>query len=156
MTTMTKNKVTVDGIRYATHAAILNELFGKNYKLFIRAEYDLKNGYSVWFPVVTRTDSVVHATRSYNGWLNLLVNHDTEIHQYWPNARFANDMILSIQRRITFAKFKSSDKFQYEFIGVFEKDASLSDMDHTVYRRISTCYPIFDIQEGQNRCLGHE
>ena len=134
--------VTIDGKRYSTHAEVLNGLFGKHYKCYQRAECNLGNGYSVWFPVVTNTTNPAHAIPAYNGWKNALIKNDTEIHQYWPDPK---DAIAQTQnppykdiKRITFAKDSSGDK--YVFIGVFEKIQNAPD--HTVYKCIATQYPL--------------
>ena len=131
--------VKIDGTQYATHVAVLNGLFDKNYKAYQGAECKLGNGYSVWFPVVTRTANKTQATQAYNGWKNLLVNGDTEIHQYWPDPSKAPLQKAAKEKRITFAKFISGGKHWYEFIGVFEHVAS--KQDHTVHKRIAVRYP---------------
>ena len=132
----------MDGKRYATHAEVLNKLFGKSCDLWVKATYDLDNGYSVWFPVVSRTtnkNSPLVKTAD-NKWINLLIKNDTEIHQYWPQTQYASAELSTHQIRITFAKFYSGRKYWYEFIGVFEKIQNAPD--HTVYKRIATQYPL--------------
>lgn len=135
--------VTMNGVTYATHIEVLNGLFGKHYKAYQRAECKLGNGYSVWFPVVSRTtnkNSPAVQTAD-NEWVNLLINNDTEIHQYWPNQSHAPRQRLANEKRITFAKFFSGGTYWYKFIGVFEKDPNQTTQDHTVYKRIATQYP---------------
>lgn len=131
--------VTIDGKHYRMHAEVLNKLFGKKFKCYQKAECKLKNGYSVWFPVVTRTTNPVLAKTAYNGWRNLLVNGDTEIQQYWPDPSKAPIQRVAAEKRITFAKFFSGNAYWYEFIGVFEKVGNAPD--HTTYKRIAVRYP---------------
>lgn len=133
-------KLTTGDGPYATHAEVLNKFFGTNYRCYQRAEWKLDEEYSVWFPVVTRTTNPTLARPASNGWKNLLLNDDTEIHQYWPDPIFATGQILSERKRIVF--YRDSSGGRYVFAGVFAKDASQSDMKHTVYRRIATTYPL--------------
>lgn len=133
--------VIIDGTRYSRHIDVLNGCFCKNYKAFQGAECRLGNGYSVWFPVISRcpTKKSPQVNAAYNGWINLLVNGDTEIRQYWPDPSMAPQQKAAAERRITFAKFGTGNKYWYEFIGVFEKVAAAPD--HTTYKRVATQYP---------------
>ena len=135
--------ITTNGPQYRTHIKVLNGLFGKNYKAYQRAECNLGNGYSVWFPVVSRTTNKNSqmVKSADNEWINLLINNDSEIHQYWPDQAHALKQKLATEKRITFAKFFSGGAYWYEFIGVFEKDPNQTTQDHTVYKRIATQYP---------------
>ncbi len=133
--------VIMNGTRYRTHIEVLNGLFGKHYKSYQKAECKLGNGYSVWFPVVSRTTNKnsLSVKTADNEWINLLVCNDCQIQQYWPKATYANTAVRATEKRITFAKFFSGGTYWYEFIGVFEKVGNMPD--HTVYKRIATQYP---------------
>lgn len=104
---------------FATHADVLNTLFGYRYKSFQKAYKDLENGYSVWFPnIATRIGDQYLSSDDYWGWVNILSDSGDTVTQI-DNAAYTHHGTGEPDRNkcFIFARFERNKR--YTFIGLF-------------------------------------
>ena len=104
---------------FATHADVLNTLFGYRYKHFQKAYKDLDNGYGVWFPnIATRVGDQYLSSDDYWGWVNILSDSGDTVTQI-DNTAYTNRGIgePDKNRCFIFARFERNKR--YTFIGLF-------------------------------------
>lgn len=104
---------------FATHADVLNSLFGFNYKSYQKAFKHLENGYSVWFPnIATRVGDKYLSSDDYWGWVNILSDSGDTITQI-DNTNYTYDSQGEPDKSkcFIFAKFERNKR--YTFIGLF-------------------------------------
>lgn len=121
---MTEVRMYGDGIigpetSFATHADVLNILFGYHYKHFQKAYKDLGNGYGVWFPnIATRVGDQYLSSDDYWGWVNILSDSGDTVTQI-DNAAYTHNGTGEPDRNkcLIFARFERNKR--YTFIGLF-------------------------------------
>ena len=121
---MTEVRMYGDGIigpetSFATHADVLNTLFGYHYKHFQKAYKDLGSGYGVWFPnIATRVGDKYLSSDEYWGWVNIMSDSGDTVTQI-DNAAYTNLRIgePDKNRCFIFARFERNKR--YTFIGLF-------------------------------------
>ena len=124
MVNMTEGRMYGDGVigpetSFATHADVLNTLFGYRYKHFQKAYKDLGNGYSVWFPnIASRVGDKYLSSDEYWGWVNILSDSGDTVTQI-DNAAYAHNGTGEPDRNkcFIFARFEHNKR--YTFIGLF-------------------------------------
>lgn len=117
---------------------IINKYFGKNYKGYMKAWYDINDEYAAWFPKVSWTLSKPNwkygGTQNYS---NVIEKYGEEIYEYdFSKAPSAYDREECFDKnRLVFAKV--DDKVC--FLGVYKR-VEYSGMDYQTYKyvRIST------------------
>lgn len=121
---MTEVRMYGDGIigpetSFATHADVLNTLFGYRYKNFQKAYKNLENGYGVWFPnIATRVGDQYHSSDEYWGWINILSDSGDTVTQIDnPEYTYNGTREPDKNRCFIFAKFDRNKR--YTFIGLF-------------------------------------
>ena len=142
---MTEVRMYGDGIigpetSFATHADVLNTLFGYRYKHYQKAGKDLGNGYKVWFPnIATKIGDQYLSSDDYWGWVNILSDSGDTITQI-DNADYTyhGTWKPSIDKCFIFARFERNKR--YTFIGLF--GPARREGNKTIRTRIGTVVDI--------------
>jgi hypothetical protein len=133
MTAKLKSIHVEDEISFAWSAHVLNACFGKNYKGWMKAWYQLSDNEAVWFPKLAIIENgVVQPQDRVYGCINILSDDGCVITERHSTA--CGDTETTI--RYVFAK--PSQKEGYRYIGTFVRDLEQSGPDVAVYRRIGT------------------
>ena len=124
MVNMTEVRMYGDGIigpetSFATHADVLNTLFGYRYKHFQKAYKDLDNGYGVWFPnIASRVGDKYLSSDEYWGWVNILSDSGDTVTQIDnPEYTYSGTGEPDKNKCFIFARFERNKR--YTFIGLF-------------------------------------
>lgn len=103
---------------FATHADVLNSLFGFHYKSYQKAGKNFGNGYSVWFPnIATRVGDKYLSSDDYWGWINILSDTGDTITQIDNTNYTYGTGEPDKSNCFIFAKFERNKR--YTFIGLF-------------------------------------
>ena len=104
---------------FATHADVLNTLFGYRYKHFQKAYKDLENGYGVWFPnIASRVGDKYLSSDEYWGWVNILSDSGDTVTQIDnPEYTYGGTGEPDTNKCFIFARFERNKR--YTFIGLF-------------------------------------
>ena len=104
---------------FATHADVLNTLFGYRYKHFQKAYKNLENGYGVWFPnIASRVGDKYLSSDEYWGWVNILSDAGDTVTQIDnPEYTYSGTGEPDKNKCFIFARFERNKR--YTFIGLF-------------------------------------
>lgn len=119
---------------------IINECFGKSYKGFMKAWYDVNDNYAAWFPTISKLEGMPDG--SYGGtkyYSNTISTDGMQIHErnYTPGAKLEN---TTNQKVFVFGKVKEKQTQVFKFLGLYEYTSrSIQDRYiETVLTRIAT------------------
>lgn len=111
-----------DIIKARTHAELLNEVFGTNYKQWYKSVWEYDSNYIVW---MVRFDG-----KNRSGWVNEFISPDEIREENLYNATKWNGKTVLYntgQKRLTFEIDESGLTRKYIFKGVFAPDEEKSN-----------------------------
>ncbi len=123
---------------------IINSCFGKEYKGWMTAWYDIDEEYAAWFPRITKTNDKPKGsyggTRSHSNTLSADGRTILEIDHETPSTAVIDIDPKYKKTRLVFGRINGG----YQFLGVFERHR-VEDAEHVtyIYERIAE---IIDLQ----------
>jgi len=140
-----------DNIQFRQIIDIINHLFGKEIRGWMRAIYPINRYNKLWFPKFNETNKKYKPNPKTFGhvtsacWSNFLSSDGTTITQKWiatdylpPSEPFDKSKKHEIEYLGVFAKIIRGD---YKFAGIFQLDPENSHEYTTIHKRIATELP---------------
>lgn len=126
-----------DTYRLNTHAEFLNEVFGTNYKAWMKCTWRYKRNAFVWFVRIDGGDR--------NEFTNSWLNKDTIMQRYVGTERLYGGNPLQLDApndyRLVFEIYDGAIR-KYVFKGVFLMDRKKSKETEMIFNKVSDCYPM--------------
>lgn len=123
---------------YRTHAVVLNDVFGLNYRAHMRGSAKLPDGSLVWFPKYREEKGGGLMPRNDGRWANIL-DEKGNLLEYWPKGdEIKKERVEKLKGKTRYAFGMNIEEQEkgYKFLGVYKYKESQND--HAVYERKET------------------